>query len=350
MKRVGLEGQEAVEFILITVLVFFGALFVLLVFGNKMANFFDKDSSISKSANNTSPILSKSSPVQYSPNYVTHTTNDNNKELFNNAITQKELAIEESIYSTPEIIENSDNTISMQIGNLTINNIPEQLNEYIQTSGASGGTNQISTAIDSVIANLKEMQAEAPTNSDIASMISYTEKVSEASKLVADAEEWFETAAKRLDSTGGQSVPQDNLLCQNGNIKKSNSGCDQTTGNKDFLYTRLDNVLKPMINNELKKLKDENKNLQKFSSNLSNQDLINIAEIIDTLSNQIDEIGENVKKSVDCQKKKIHNAEDLKNNVASQSTDLKAKLIERFKDRLQKKKAGHTEETGVAVK
>ena len=42
------SGQEAIEFILISVLVFFGALFAVVAFGDKLSGFFESGSSIAK--------------------------------------------------------------------------------------------------------------------------------------------------------------------------------------------------------------------------------------------------------------------------------------------------------------
>ena len=66
-----LKGQEAIEFILITVLVFFGALTVVMVFGNKIANFFQNDSSVVQAANTGVNTISASDTQKFQPDYDT---------------------------------------------------------------------------------------------------------------------------------------------------------------------------------------------------------------------------------------------------------------------------------------
>lgn len=53
MKKHLLNGQEATEFVLISILVFFSALAVVFLFGNKLANFFNSESSVARSAKKT---------------------------------------------------------------------------------------------------------------------------------------------------------------------------------------------------------------------------------------------------------------------------------------------------------
>ena len=71
-----LKGQEAIEFTLITVLVFFGALTVVLVFGGKIADFFQKDSSVITSSTANVNTIEASSPQKFQPDYETHAENN----------------------------------------------------------------------------------------------------------------------------------------------------------------------------------------------------------------------------------------------------------------------------------
>lgn len=61
-------GQEAIEFVLITTLVFFSALAVVLIFGNKLAGFFNGESSASKLANSKVNVISAQGGSKYNTN------------------------------------------------------------------------------------------------------------------------------------------------------------------------------------------------------------------------------------------------------------------------------------------
>jgi hypothetical protein len=71
MNKRSSAGQEAVEFILISVLVFFGAIFSFFVFGDKLANFFQNDSAVAKTAGAKAKTIASTEGVKFSPDYKT---------------------------------------------------------------------------------------------------------------------------------------------------------------------------------------------------------------------------------------------------------------------------------------
>lgn len=60
MRKINIYGQEATEFVLISVLVFFAAIIVVFIFGGKISNFFQESSSAVKASKST-PLAYKSS-------------------------------------------------------------------------------------------------------------------------------------------------------------------------------------------------------------------------------------------------------------------------------------------------
>ena len=71
MERSKNQAQESVEFILIVSLVFFAALMVMVLFGNKIATFFSNDSSATQTASNNTPVIDSNGPLKYEPDYET---------------------------------------------------------------------------------------------------------------------------------------------------------------------------------------------------------------------------------------------------------------------------------------
>ncbi|MEW5820878.1 MAG: hypothetical protein AB1782_11865 [Cyanobacteriota bacterium] len=137
------KGQEAVEFILITMLVFFGAFFVVLAFGNKMANFFTNDSSVAKSTSRTTNVISANTPLNYSPNYTTNDTNDNNKLLYDKY--QQELASKQILSTSNiagyDVAMNADGSATLIVGSQQLNLSKEliELQDIVmETSGSEG--------------------------------------------------------------------------------------------------------------------------------------------------------------------------------------------------------------------
>lgn len=76
MKKTTMKGQEAIEFIVITTLIFFGALFTIFAFGDKIATFFTTDSSVAKASTNTNTAINPANESQFKPDYETSIPNE----------------------------------------------------------------------------------------------------------------------------------------------------------------------------------------------------------------------------------------------------------------------------------
>ncbi|MEW5821730.1 MAG: hypothetical protein AB1782_16165 [Cyanobacteriota bacterium] len=159
------KGQEAIEFILITTLVFFGSLMVVLVFGNKIANFFTNDSSAIKAANASPTIISASNPVKYTPDY---TTTDNTKTSYQTAAEEASAAAAAAAASaqktssggTPYTI-NTDGSVSFSVAgqNVLLSSDIVQLQDIVmETSGSEGAT----SLVDEIAYMINKYKAQYP--------------------------------------------------------------------------------------------------------------------------------------------------------------------------------------------
>lgn len=133
-----IKAQEAIEFILITALVFLGSLLVVLAFGKNISNFFTESSSTVKSSENESYTIDKNTPVKYEANYQ---TKDNSGSLGG--------TLDEPISKC------NNNVCNIDFGIYTLSEIPQNISEVISTSGSSGGTlamvniiKQLATALE----------------------------------------------------------------------------------------------------------------------------------------------------------------------------------------------------------
>lgn len=140
MVRKNLAGQEAIEFILITALVFFGALFTVLVFGNKLSAFFGPGSSAVKVANSSSTVIDPTDATRYSQDFDT---------------ISQEPEIVEVQQTEPVNISYEPGSSTIKLGQYELTSLPANFNEYLQTSGSSGGTAVMIAAIDELAAQLK---------------------------------------------------------------------------------------------------------------------------------------------------------------------------------------------------
>lgn len=65
------KGQEAVECILITSVVFLGALTTMFVFGDKISGFFTSGSSVAQVANQKAPSITAQTPMAFQNDFKT---------------------------------------------------------------------------------------------------------------------------------------------------------------------------------------------------------------------------------------------------------------------------------------
>lgn len=315
------KAQEAMEFILITVLIFFTALFSMIVFGEKIAAFFKSDSSVAKSAMADPAVLSSANGSNFLPDYSLLDDSNSNKALYD----QYQESLSQVSVSTP-----SAGTVTITIGDIKVENIPEDLSGYIQTSGSSGGTDQIASAMNFLVADLQTIQAANPDDAQLQAIIDKAKLLADSGYLLSDAEEWFEVGAKRLESKGQLELPKDNRLCQDGTLRTDKSyNCDYYVSEEKFLFTYY-YTLKDNLDNRVKELNKLNDTLQSLSDQYNNPQVAKIIDIIGVLTTQMDEIAQNVKNSVNVSEQDIKNYQDLLDKVASKTTDLKTSLIDEF--------------------
>lgn len=130
------SGQEAIEFILITTLVFFSALIVVVMFGGKLASFFDQGSSVNSAAKTKVALINSSTPVKYDTE-IEAVPDYSNKKVS---------------YAGIEFIEKKDGSL---IGELNGEKfiVTKQLQEKFSAAMESLGTN----GIEEFISTIKQM-------------------------------------------------------------------------------------------------------------------------------------------------------------------------------------------------
>lgn len=131
------RGQEAVEFVLLSVLVFFGTLFAVLTFGDKIASFFTQDSAVAKSAQASSSAILSNAAENYAPDYETKAA----PETPPNPVDLSDPSI--AIYNPTQ---NADGSVSFQVGSQVLNlpsKVLELQNTVTQSTGSSGTTDLI---------------------------------------------------------------------------------------------------------------------------------------------------------------------------------------------------------------
>jgi Flp pilus assembly pilin Flp len=117
------DGQEAVEFTLLAVLIFMAGVFVVSLLGNKLASFFKTDSSVAKTANATTEVLSAANPVKYSEGFTT---------------TMPVATVKLGGY---DVTENADGSVSFNVNGQDVTLSKDMLdlqNTVLQTTGTSG--------------------------------------------------------------------------------------------------------------------------------------------------------------------------------------------------------------------
>jgi len=153
------KGQEANELVLVTGLVFFAALFTVMVFGEKISNFMTSDSSVAKTAQQTATVIDSSDQQKYQPDYETSVDYEPQAPVSDEtAITSSELAID------PDY---TGGLTDITLGSMNLTGIPEDFNEYLQTSGSAGGSDLIAATISEYATQLEAQGVPAETINSI---------------------------------------------------------------------------------------------------------------------------------------------------------------------------------------
>lgn len=149
------KGQEALEFVLVTVLVFFGALLAIFVFGDKIAQFFSLNST-NAAANNTSKAMIKADANgrYYSENFGSLPANNPNKGQISET-PENSGGQPESPVSTC-----SNGVCSIDFGSFILNGVPENFDDFVKSSGTSGGIDKM-IALLLQLADQQEQQGDA---------------------------------------------------------------------------------------------------------------------------------------------------------------------------------------------
>ena len=143
------NGQEAIEFVLISVLVFFGALFAILIFGDKIAAFFHSDSAAANTK--TAQSIDASAESKYEPDYAT--------ELDSSKIKVGDIIV----------LQASDGTASFEVEGQTVTLTPDIIglaDTVLQTSGA-GGLETLVAEISQMIVKNKALYPDSQVPVDV---------------------------------------------------------------------------------------------------------------------------------------------------------------------------------------
>lgn len=161
------SGQEAIEFILITALVFFGAFFTVLIFGDKISAFFTEEKAAVQLTKNAAPNYNSSNEQKYTPDFET-------------------ISVDNVDYSdvSLEVPPMSEENLSIAL---------EDLREYMETAGSSGGTDVIIASVSQIAQQLEEQGLIAQSNK--------VKKLANIMHNVASVERMFEQSAKRCSNT-----------------------------------------------------------------------------------------------------------------------------------------------------
>ena len=153
------KAQEAVEFVLITVLVFFAGLMTVIIFGDKISAFFKGDSSSVKIADKTVSIINPSDNQKFVPDYETN-------------VDIKDIA--------PICGENN---CVINLGEFQLTGVPENFNDYVEAVGASGGTDLIADLMRQLAAHL-EAEGKTDQSEAIKKLASFTHNIAVVEKEV----------------------------------------------------------------------------------------------------------------------------------------------------------------------
>lgn len=167
MNKNKIRGQEAVEFVLIAVLVFLAALFTIFLFGQKISNFFTTDSAVTQTSKLNPNLISSSNNQNYIPDYQTKadpSVNDPGYVAPNT--TSNTTSSVDPTQTASDIKLNSDGSVSLTVNGQNVNltaSVMSNLNTVFETVGSSGATTEVQKAIQKLI---EQHKAEYP-NSDV---------------------------------------------------------------------------------------------------------------------------------------------------------------------------------------
>lgn len=152
-------GQEATEFVLICILVFFSALLVMFMFGGKISKFFTEQSSAVLASKGTSTKISTTSQPKYSEAIESYTGPTQTTSTSGNALPPPSGTT--ISLGGQQVTENADGSLSFVASgqNVTISaQMVDLANSVFQTTGSSGA----SDLIKEIAYMIQKYQAEYP--------------------------------------------------------------------------------------------------------------------------------------------------------------------------------------------
>jgi Flp pilus assembly pilin Flp len=321
------KGQEAIEFVLISALVFFAAIFSFILLGDKLGSFFHNDSAAVKVANQKAPVLDPTASQKFNPDIATIASNSSNP--YNTTSIDYFNKSSGTLPALPEITD-------PKLKEILINSYPDDIKTTIATTGASGGTESITKVLDQISAYMDQIAAENPDNTDFAKLADQAHHLAYYGHIVADAQEWVEMTALNKETGKVIHMPADNLLCQDGSLKSESKYCDTRIDKA----STMDNEAYSNIDSHTSKFMQYNESFQELGAQYP--ELAQIIQTINVLSYQIDNISDTLSKATfefkkeqfDGIKDKL-NLEDIKNQVASETTDIKSDQIKEEGDKIE---------------
>jgi hypothetical protein len=307
-------GQEAVEFILITVLVFFAGLMGYFLLGEKLADYFMTDAASAQVANSKLNTINPATTPKYSPDYQTYVE-----------------GYEANPYDIPTITTESGIT-NVSYGDISIN-IPADTQTSIITTGVSGTTDEITTALIQAVKKLEAMAAADPDNMELQSLKDMGFELADKGHLIADAEEWIELAAKSKTTNAELYKPADNMIEEGGAYHDMYSKYSNNRITDDYYLQNNQTWLIGTLTTNTTEFSNLHTDLQTLASNQSD-DVKNITDLIHVLSGEIIEISDNVKTTA---KGSVSDLDYLNKQVASKTTDLKSAIIAAAAKKFSKK-------------
>jgi hypothetical protein len=154
-------GQEAMEFVLIGVLIFMAAFFTTMLFSGKIADFFHADSAAVKAAKNKPGLISKNTSRSNIPDYLEQIPSSHDASpLYSLPVTTTaDFVAGGSLNGTlenPAFVCNEGKCI-MDVGNFALSGIPEDFNTYVKASGSASTT---LTMVDYIEQIAKQLESE----------------------------------------------------------------------------------------------------------------------------------------------------------------------------------------------
>lgn len=163
MRKNKFGGQEATEFVLISILVFFSALMVVFIFGGKLANFFGAQSSAVKASQGSSNAINSSSSQKYN-NTVDSYNGPTTSPSQTTGGTAGAMAGSTQNIAGYQVTENSDGSLSFSVQGQTVN-IPADVKQLAETVSKTTGSSAYKDLVEAIAYMINTHKADYPASS-----------------------------------------------------------------------------------------------------------------------------------------------------------------------------------------